>query len=160
VSSQPVGPSYYADFSGLEGLKKGVKADEPAAIRAAAQQFESLFTNMMLKSMREAKLGQGLGESQESDLYQDMYDQQMSLKMAQGKGIGLADMLVQQLTRNGAAKAAAGSTAAPAPLSGQHRQHRQPAPTRRRMPIASASSKLSSPTPSRRPASSACPPTR
>ena len=118
MSSQPVGPSYYADFSGLEGLKKGVKANEPAAIRAAAQQFESLFTNMMLKSMREAKLGQGLGESQESDLYQDMYDQQLSLKMAQGKGIGLADMLVQQLTRNGAAKAAAGSTAAPAPLSG------------------------------------------
>jgi flagellar protein FlgJ len=109
VSSQPVGPSYYADFNGLEGLKKGVKADDPKAIRAAAQQFESLFTNMMLKSMREAKLGQGLGDSQESDLYQDMYDQQLSLKMAQGKGIGLADMLVQQLTRNTAAKAAAGS---------------------------------------------------
>jgi peptidoglycan hydrolase FlgJ len=107
VSSQPVGPSYYADFSGLEGLKGALKADDPQAIRAAAQQFESLFTNMMLKSMREAKLGQGLGDSQESDLYQDMYDQQVSLQMAQGKGIGLADMLVQQLTRNSAAKAAA-----------------------------------------------------
>jgi peptidoglycan hydrolase FlgJ len=114
VSSQPVGPTYYADFNGLEGLKKGGKADDPKAIRAAAQQFESLFTNMMLKSMRAAKLGQGLGESQESDLYQDMYDQQISLKMAQGKGIGLADMLVQQLTRNSAAKAAASSAAAPA----------------------------------------------
>ena len=56
--------------------------------------------------MREAKLGQGLGDSQESDLYQDMYDQQISLQMSQGKGIGLADMLVQQLTRNSAAKAA------------------------------------------------------
>lgn len=112
MSSQPVGPSYYADFNGLEGLKKGAKADDPKSIRAAAQQFESLFTNMMLKSMREAKLGQGLGDSQESDLYQDMYDQQLSLKMAQGKGIGLADMLVQQLTRNTAAKAAAGSAAA------------------------------------------------
>ena len=100
MSTQPVGPSYYADFNGLEGLKKGVKADDPKAIRAAAQQFESLFTNMMLKSMREANLGHGLGDSQESDLYQDMYDQQLSLKMAQGKGMGLADMLVQQLTRN------------------------------------------------------------
>jgi flagellar protein FlgJ len=109
VSSQPIGPTYYADFNGLEGLKKGAKADDPKAIRAAAQQFESLFTNMMLKSMREAKLGQGLGDTQESDLYQDVYDQQLSLKMAQGKGIGLADMLVQQLTRNSAAKAAAGS---------------------------------------------------
>jgi peptidoglycan hydrolase FlgJ len=110
VSSQPVGPSYYADFNGLEGLKKGAKAEDPKSIRAAAQQFESLFTNMMLKSMREAKLGQGLGDSQESDLYQDMYDQQLSLKMAQGKGIGLADMLVQQLTRNSAAKAATGAS--------------------------------------------------
>jgi flagellar protein FlgJ len=118
VSSQPIGPTYYADFNGLEGLKKGAKADDPKAIRAAAQQFESLFTNMMLKSMREAKLGQGLGDTQESDLYQDMYDQQLSLKMAQGKGIGLADMLVQQLTRNSAAKAAAGSAAPAAPASG------------------------------------------
>jgi peptidoglycan hydrolase FlgJ len=112
VSSPPVAPTYYADFSGLEGLKKNVKADDPKAIRAAAQQFESLFTNMMLKSMRDAKLGQGLGDSQQSDLYQDMYDQQISLKMSQGKGLGLADMLVQQLTRNGAAKAAAGHAAA------------------------------------------------
>jgi flagellar protein FlgJ len=111
VSSQPVAPTYYADFSGLEGLKKSVKADDPKAIRAAAQQFESLFTNMMLKSMRDAKLGQGLGDSQQSDLYQDMYDQQISLKMAQGKGIGLADMLVQQLTRNSAAKSAASPAA-------------------------------------------------
>jgi peptidoglycan hydrolase FlgJ len=113
VTSPSVAPTYYADFSGLEGLKKNVKAKDPQAIRAAAQQFESLFTNMMLKSMRDAKLGQGLGDSQQSDIYQDMYDQQISLKIAQGKGLGLADMLVQQLTRNGAAKAAA-SQAAPA----------------------------------------------
>jgi flagellar protein FlgJ len=105
--STPVAPTYYADFQGLEGLKSGVKADDPKAIRAAAQQFESLFTNMMLKSMREAKLGNGLGDSQQSDLYQDMYDQQIALKISQGKGLGLADMLVQQLTRNRAAKAGA-----------------------------------------------------
>ena len=105
--SNPVGPTYYADFSGLEGLKKDVKADDQKAVRAVAQQFESLFTNMMLKSMREAKVGGGMGDSQESDMYQDMYDQQISLKMSQGKGLGLADMLVAQLTRNRAAKAAA-----------------------------------------------------
>jgi len=106
VSSQPVGPTYYADFAGLEGLKRDVKADDSHSIRAVAQQFESLFTNMMLKAMREAKLSQGLGDSQQSDLYEDMYDQQIALKLSQGKGLGLADMLVQQLTRNRAAKAA------------------------------------------------------
>jgi peptidoglycan hydrolase FlgJ len=119
VSSNTVVPTYYADFSGLEGLKKGVKADDPKAIRAAAQQFESLFTDMMLKSMREANLGSGLGDSQESELYQGMYDQQIAMQMSQGKGIGLADMLVQQLTRNAAAKAATTAQAAPASPSEQ-----------------------------------------
>jgi flagellar protein FlgJ len=113
MSNGTVAPTYYADFSGLEGLKRNVKADDPKAIRAVAQQFESLFTSMMLKSMRAAKLGEGLGDSQQSDLYQDMYDQQVALKISQGKGIGLADMLVQQLTRAGAAKAAAGAISGP-----------------------------------------------
>lgn len=120
MSSPPVGPTYYADFGGLEGLKKNVKADDPQAIRAAAQQFESLFTNMMLKSMREAKLGQGLGDSQQSDLYQDMYDQQISLKISQGKGLGLADMLVQQLTRNRAAAAGDGAQGAAGATGASH----------------------------------------
>ncbi len=93
--------SFYADFGALSGLKKDVKGgNDPQAIRAAAQQFESLFTDMMLKAMREAKLGNGLGDSQEGDLYQDMYDQQLALQMSQGKGLGLADLLVQQLTRS------------------------------------------------------------
>jgi len=48
--------SFYADFSALSALKKDVKASDPQAIRAAARQFESLFTDMMLKAMREAKL--------------------------------------------------------------------------------------------------------
>jgi len=113
MSNGTVAPTYYADFGGLEGLKRNVKANDPKAIRAVAQQFESLFTTMMLKSMRAAKLGEGLGDSQQSDLYQDMYDQQVALKISQGKGIGLADMLVQQLTRAGAAKAAAGAISGP-----------------------------------------------
>ena len=69
MSSRPVSTAaIYADFGGLESAQEDVKANDPQAIRAAAQQFESLFTDMMLKSMREAKLGQGLGDSQESDL--------------------------------------------------------------------------------------------
>ncbi len=111
MGSTTVNPTYYADFSGLEGLKKGAKTDDPKAIRAAAQQFESLFTDMMLKSMREANPGSGLGDSQETELYQGMYDQQIAVQMSQGKGIGLADMLVQQLTRNAATRAATPATA-------------------------------------------------
>src|SRR5579871_652098 len=98
--------SFYADFGALSALKKDVKGgNDPQAIREAARQFESLFTDMMLKAMREAKLGDGLGDSEESNLYQDMYDQQLALQMSQGKGLGLADLLVQQLTRSAAASA-------------------------------------------------------
>jgi|HubBroStandDraft_6_1064221.scaffolds.fasta_scaffold15217_4 flagellar protein FlgJ len=131
----PVAPTYYADFSGLEGLKSGVKAKDPNAIRAAAQQFESLFTDMMLKSMRQAKLSNGLGDTQESDLYQDMYDQQIALKMSQGKGLGLADMLVAQLTRNRAMKSAganglsAATPTTPAPAKGASAASSRPPPS-------------------------------
>jgi flagellar protein FlgJ len=110
MSSGVVNPSYYADFSGLEALKKSAKADDPQAVRQAARQFESLLTNMMLKAMRETKLGDGLGDSQETQFYQDMFDQQLAVQLSAGKGIGLADMLVQQLTRSGLLKPAPPAT--------------------------------------------------
>jgi len=97
-----VDPSFYADFGALTTLGRQAKQNDPQAIREAARQFESLFTDMMLKSMRAAKLGDDLGESQEGDFYQDMYDQQLAVQMSQGHGLGLADLLVRQLTRAGA----------------------------------------------------------
>jgi len=106
---------FYADFGALSALRKDVKAgNDPQAIREAARQFESLFTDMMLKAMRAAKLGDGLGDTEESDLYQEMYDQQLALQMSQGKGLGLADLLVQQLTRSAATNGASGAPASTA----------------------------------------------
>jgi peptidoglycan hydrolase FlgJ len=100
--SAPVNsPGFYADFKGLAALKTSAGASNPAALREAARQFESLFTSMVLKSMREANLGASLGDSDATNTYQEMYDQQMAVQMSQGKGLGLADMLVQQLTRSG-----------------------------------------------------------
>jgi flagellar protein FlgJ len=64
--------------------------------------------------MREASLGSGLGDSEETKTYQDMYDQQLALQMAHGKGLGLADMLMQQLTRANAAHPSAAAPTAPA----------------------------------------------
>jgi flagellar protein FlgJ len=103
MSATPVSASYYADFSGMEALKKTAQQDPAVAIRAAARQFESLFTNMLLKSMREANLGEGLGDSEQTRFYQDMFDQQLAVQMSQGKGLGLAERLVQQLQRTGLA---------------------------------------------------------
>jgi len=111
MSAPTVAPSFYADFQGLDRLRASAARQDPAALREAARQFEGLFTAMMLKSMREASLGSGMGDSEETKTYQDMYDQQLALQMAHGKGLGLADMLMQQLTRANAAHA---SAAAPA----------------------------------------------
>jgi flagellar protein FlgJ len=121
MSTPAVSPSYYADFNGLDRLKSAARADDPAAIRAAARQFESLFTRMLLKTMREASLGEGMGDSEQTRFYQDMYDQQLSVALSQGRGLGLADLLVEQLTRSGLAKSAAGvgaaATATPPPTA-------------------------------------------
>jgi flagellar protein FlgJ len=94
------------DLGQLQSLRTAVRADDSTALKKSAQQFEALFTQMMLKSMRDALPGDSsLGE--QGDFYQGMYDQQLSLTLSSGKGLGLADMLVQQLTQSRAASAAA-----------------------------------------------------
>ena len=112
MSANPIAPAYYADFSGMEALKKTAQQNQPGAVREAARQFESLFTNMLLKSMRAASMGEGLGDSEQTQFYQDMFDQQLSLQMSRGKGLGLADHLVRQLQRAGVAPAAPAAAAA------------------------------------------------
>lgn len=98
--------AFYADFSGLNALKREARAEDPAALRAAARQFESLLTQMMLKSMRQAtsSIGDSLTGSDDVDFYQGMFDQQLAVQLSQGKGLGLADMLVEQLMKTGLVK--------------------------------------------------------
>jgi len=110
----PTNTSFYADPSSLGGLKRDAATQSPEAIREVARQFESLFTSMMLKSMRSASMGDELFGSDQGDMYQDMFDQQMAVQLASGKGVGLADMLVRQLMQGGAAVAAPPTAAAPA----------------------------------------------
>lgn len=90
--------STWTDLSGFGALRHQAETDKNAALPAVAKQFESMFTEMLLKSMREANFGDPLFESQATDTWQDMFDQQLSLNLAQhGKGLGIADMLVRQL---------------------------------------------------------------
>jgi len=92
--------NFFADFQGLASLKNDAKEKAPAALKEAARQFESLFTQMLLKSMREANKSFGedsLFGSDQADMYQDMFDNQIAMQMSKGKGLGLADMLVRQL---------------------------------------------------------------
>ena len=91
-----------ADPKGLDALKAGARQQSPEALREAARQFESLLARMMIRSMREASLGEGLLDSEQGDLYQDMFDQQLSVELARGRGLGLADLLIRQLSGAGA----------------------------------------------------------
>jgi flagellar protein FlgJ len=91
----------YADFSGLDALKRGAQQQDPKALRETARQFESIFARMMIKSMRDANFGDKLMGSDQQDFYQGMFDDQLSVDITRGRGLGLADMLVQQLQRTG-----------------------------------------------------------
>jgi flagellar protein FlgJ len=105
----------YGDFAALDSLKRGAQAQDPKALRETARQFEAIFARMMIKSMRDANFGDKLLGSDQQDFYQGMFDDQLSLEVTRGRGLGLADMLVQQLQRTGLVPAGAqSSTAAPA----------------------------------------------
>ncbi len=97
----------YTDLKGLSALKRGVANQDPAAIRKVAQQFESLFTRMMLKSMRDAVGTDPIFGSDQEQMYQSMADDQLSVQLSKGKGMGLADMLIRQLQKLGVPGAAA-----------------------------------------------------
>jgi len=103
----------YGDFAGLAKLKAGAAHSDPTALRQVAQQFESLFARMMIKSMRDAVGRDPIFGSDQAQTYQSMFDDQLSLEMTRGKGLGLADMLMRQLQHAGGAgsNTAAGESA-------------------------------------------------
>lgn len=118
-------PTALADSRSLDGLRQQAAANPRGAARQAAVQFESLFMQMVVKSMRDAtpKTEQSSGQ----DTFTGMLDQQFAKQFA-GRPGGLADMLEKQLTRhlqnlppvsfeNQAAAAAAAANAAPASAS-------------------------------------------
>lgn len=114
----PAAPATYNDLQSLTALRRDARAQDPAALRETARQFESVFTRMLLQSMRQASQGDSLFDSQQSGFYRDMFDDQLSIEMSRGKGLGLAEMMVEQLLRAGAGVPAAGAAAAQAPLAG------------------------------------------
>jgi flagellar protein FlgJ len=96
-STSDLSSKFALDANSLGDLKQSAKAGSPEALKGAATQFESMFVNMMMKSMRDATPQDGMTDSQETKTFTGMLDQQMSQKMAK-RGIGLADVLVRQLT--------------------------------------------------------------
>lgn len=92
----------YTDFSGLARLRRDAKQDPEGSLRAVAQQFEAIFMQMVLKSMRDASMGDSLFDSDQGDMYREMYDSQIAMNLAQKGGLGIADAMVRQLSGNNA----------------------------------------------------------
>ncbi len=90
----------YTDLQGLGELREAARQQSPEALRGVARQFEALFIGMMLDSMRAAteSLDSGLFGSQESDLYQQLFDRQIAQKIAGGRGLGIAAAIERQLS--------------------------------------------------------------
>lgn len=84
------------DMAGLERMKQVNRSDPEEGLKQAANQFEALFLNKLLVAMREATPRSGLLESQQTRFYESLFDQQMSQHLA-GRGLGLAEQLIQQL---------------------------------------------------------------
>ncbi len=90
----------YIDLNGLQQLRGST--DKDAALKKVAQQFESMFINLMLKNMRNANAVFEEGSmfnSKESEFYRDMHDHQLSLTLAHNNGLGIAEALYRQMSR-------------------------------------------------------------
>jgi flagellar protein FlgJ len=103
------------DVQGLDRLKHSAARDPQKQLRSAAEQFEALFLHRMIKSMRDASPRSELTDSSQMRFYQSLFDQQMSQHMA-GRGLGLADQLVAQLSGKGVSPDAARAATGASPL--------------------------------------------
>lgn len=87
-----------------KALERAKSTKDDAALMKTCQEFESLFVNMMFKSMKQATLldeedNQFIQKSYGREIFEDMRDEEMSKKVAQGGGIGIAKLMYKQLSK-------------------------------------------------------------
>ncbi len=90
------------DVQGVDALRRTVRSSPDEGLKQVSRQFEALFMNMVLKSMREATPESGLLDSQSEKVYLSMLDQQLSQSLS-GRGLGLAEAMLAQLRHSMAA---------------------------------------------------------
>lgn len=90
----------YTNLSGLNAIKAAGREDASQGLKQVAKQFEGLFVNMMLKTMRDSNKAFSEGNylsSNEMEIHQQNFDNQLSVHLTSGDGIGLADVLYRQM---------------------------------------------------------------
>lgn len=96
-STNDLSDKFALDVTSVDALRQSARQNSPEALKGAAQQFEALFMNMMLKSMREATPQDGMFDSDQTRTFTSMLDQQLSQNLST-RGLGLAEVLVRQLS--------------------------------------------------------------
>ncbi|TAM53999.1 MAG: flagellar assembly peptidoglycan hydrolase FlgJ [Paraburkholderia sp.] len=95
------------DVQGFDAMRSQAGTSPQQALKSTAKQFDAVFMQMMLKSMREATPQDGILDSNDSKQYQSMLDQQLSQQLS-SKGVGVANALITQLSRNAGVDLGAG----------------------------------------------------
>jgi len=87
----------YLDFSGLGELRGQAQTNQDKALKESAQQFEGLFIQMMMKSMREAStpMKDEENESNARETFENMFDKEVSVQMAKRGAMGVADFMAK-----------------------------------------------------------------
>lgn len=96
-----VNTSQFFDLNSLDKLRANALQDDKAALKEVAQQFEGIFVQMLMKSMRDANAvfeSDSPMNTEYTKFYEQMHDQQMSLDLSSKGMLGLADLMVQQLS--------------------------------------------------------------
>lgn len=98
MNAQAVTSQLAIDVNSLAQTRRLAKEDPRAALKSAAQQFEAVFLQMVLKAMRDASPKEGMFDSEQSRLYQSMLDQQLAQTMSAKGSTGLAAVIERQLS--------------------------------------------------------------
>jgi peptidoglycan hydrolase FlgJ len=86
----------------LDGLRRQSnfgKVQSEKGMEKAARDFESVFINKLFESMRKGIPKSGLLESHSMDMFQSMMDQEMAKELSKRKGLGMGEMVYNDLSR-------------------------------------------------------------
>ena len=132
------------DLGSLNSLREAIaNGEDEQALQETAQQFEAIFVQMMLKSMRKAQ--DALADenspfnSEQVKFYRDMHDQQLAVDLTSNGGMGLADIIVKQLGQNNPDYTPASAIRADGNLSSINLQVKQQVASAQESVLASAS---------------------
>ena len=95
--------SNYFDLQGLDKLRQKAQGNSKDSVREVANQFESMFASMLIKSMRKTNTAfetESPFNNKQTKFYTDMQDSQLALDISRHGSLGLADALVRQLDPN------------------------------------------------------------